>query len=488
MGLLQPSNVSPSTKAGYGKMAIFSNVITKLSWQINGDVPITGYKIYFYKNNAASTYVNETSYMSITAIPPKDGNGNANRVEINILGSTYNLVCLDNAITEYKYKIRQYWGGGTTDYIDQIDYNVIYVVGNQPKGATITDATPNTYLSKTVQVSLVNIGSNYDYSSYNRITWKYKIGNIGSFTEETIDTTTFEKTFNIVPYVINTTLIEIIAIMYNQFGQSIQVNKNITIPKPTTKKLFTVEYEYDYNKNFTMKMTPSTQFTSSCPCCIANRLGSYSKANNSINYEFLANKNYYKATFPCLIKTTYKFFIFWEETSGGTTTLYVNETNPKEICYKRDGIVLVETEKYSGNMYKYLNIYKFNANITFGTISNNNTPAMQENFTGYRLKQPSSRKGRSGTLSALLSNVTYTNGIPSYNDTISQMDRLYQASLSNYHFFLVDPKGNVYRVAISQPIQQTINTKTAKMEVAISVGWEEVGDSTNDVVFDFMAA
>lgn len=490
MGLLQPSNVSPSTKAGYGKMAIYSSQAPYWSWQINGDVPITGYKIYFYRNNAASTYVNETPYTSITPIPPKDGNGNANRVSIQIIGSNYGLVCDNNAVTEYKYKIRQYWGGGTTNYVDQIDFNVIYVVGNQPKVATITDATPNTYLSKTVQVSLANSGSNYDYSSYNRINWSYKAGNVGIFTDETIDTTTFEKTFNIRPKETSSTTLNVIVTVYNQFGQYIQSQKVITIPKPTANHLFTIKYDYENNilntiKSLQMKMTPSTQLTSACPSAIVvdNRTGT--GEDKCVFYSLAANSNYYTATFPCLINNTeYEFYLFWEVTSGGTTTLYVNETSPKKICYKRDGIALVEAEKINDNTYNYRTVYEFNANITFGTISNNNTPAMQENFTGYRLKQPSSRKGRSGTLTTLLSQVQYdSHGIPIYTDTISQMDKLFKASLSNYHYFLVDPKGNVYRVAISQPIQQTINTKTGKKEVTISVGWEEVGDSTNECVF-----
>ena len=62
------------------------------------------------------------------------------------------------------------------------------------------------------------------------------------------------------------------------------------------------------------------------------------------------------------------------------------------------------------------------------------------------------------------------------------MDSLYAASLSSNTFFLKDMKGNIYMVAISAPITQTINTKSNIQEVTVSIPWEEIGSMKNIVL------
>ena len=149
-----------------------------------------------------------------------------------------------------------------------------------------------------------------------------------------------------------------------------------------------------------------------------------------------------------------------------------NEISPYDTAY-----YLIEGSQTADepNIFHVLRYWKFGNNISAGSVSNNNTPNWLTNFTGYRLRQASSRRGRSGTLQALLSNVSNV----SYADTSDFMDSLYVASLSRNTFFLKDTKGNIYKVAISAPITQTINTKTNVQEVTVSIPWEEIGTMKN---------
>lgn len=149
-----------------------------------------------------------------------------------------------------------------------------------------------------------------------------------------------------------------------------------------------------------------------------------------------------------------------------------NEISPYDTAY-----YLIEGSQTADepNIFHVLRYWKFGNNISAGSVSNNNTPNWLTNFTGYRLRQASSRRGRSGTLQALLSNVSNV----SYADTSDFMDSLYGASLSRNTFFLKDTKGNIYKVAISAPITQTINTKTNVQEVTVSIPWEEIGTMKN---------
>lgn len=147
------------------------------------------------------------------------------------------------------------------------------------------------------------------------------------------------------------------------------------------------------------------------------------------------------------------------------------------ICYRLNSYYLYEAtqDEIYPNVYHVLRYWRFGNNISAGTVTNNNSPSFQLNFTRYRTKQPTTLCAKSGTLQALLSNVS--NG--AYNDTATQMEELFKASLSKNTFFIKDMKGNLYMVAISKPISQTINTKASVQQVTISLSWEEIGDATD---------
>lgn len=148
------------------------------------------------------------------------------------------------------------------------------------------------------------------------------------------------------------------------------------------------------------------------------------------------------------------------------------------ICRVQPYYLLLATtqDENEPNVYHVVHYWRFGNNIEAGSVSNNNTPNFLNNFTGYRLKQPTARKGKNGVLTALLSNATECE----YKDTVRQMDNLYALSECKNTLFLKDMKGNLYMVAISGAITQTINNKSAAHEVRVSIPWEEVG-SAEDV-------
>lgn len=144
-------------------------------------------------------------------------------------------------------------------------------------------------------------------------------------------------------------------------------------------------------------------------------------------------------------------------------------------CKRTNAYALIEAalEEDSDTTYDVVRYWKFGANISSSEITNNNSPSMLTNFTKYRFWQRMQRQGRSGTLSALLSNVQNS----SYADTARQMDELYSISESTNTFFLKDTKGNFYEIAISAPVRQTLNLSSVVQQTMVSVAWEEVGDS-----------
>lgn len=150
------------------------------------------------------------------------------------------------------------------------------------------------------------------------------------------------------------------------------------------------------------------------------------------------------------------------------------------ICMRDQAYSLIETtqDAQDPNLYHVQNVWRFGSNVSAGSVSNNNSPTWLTNFTPYRLRQGTTRSGKSGTLQALLANPTGGR----YQDTAEQMEALYGLSTTHNPLFLKDMKGNLYMVQVSSPITQTINTKSPRQEVTISVPWEEIGDCTKAVI------
>ena len=152
-----------------------------------------------------------------------------------------------------------------------------------------------------------------------------------------------------------------------------------------------------------------------------------------------------------------------------------NVFNDSPVCRNQPYFLLIATEQdeEQPNVYHVVHYWRFGNNVSAGSVSNNNTPSFLTNFTGYRLKQPTTRDSKSGNLQALLSNTVAGR----YTDNTLQMENLYALSKCNNPLFLKDMKGNLYMVTISGAITQTINTKSNIQEVTVSIPWEEIGSA-----------
>lgn len=146
------------------------------------------------------------------------------------------------------------------------------------------------------------------------------------------------------------------------------------------------------------------------------------------------------------------------------------------ICQRLLSYYLIEAsaDEDDPTVFNVINVWRFGNNVSAGSVSNNNSPTWLTNFTPYRLRQPVSRKGKSGVLQALISNAK--NG--KYEDDVDQMEALFALSSSINTLFLKDTKGNLYMVATSGAIVQTINTRSREQEVTVSIPWEEIGDAS----------
>lgn len=173
------------------------------------------------------------------------------------------------------------------------------------------------------------------------------------------------------------------------------------------------------------------------------------------------NKSYSEEQYNIFLRDSYGKYVFAQKTDA--------------FCRRYNAFYLFETtqDESQKTVFHVQKVWKFSNNIDGGTVTNNNNPNWLTNFTKYRLRQPSKRIGKSGTLSGLIGNAL--NGV--YADTAAQLKDLMQASESNNTFFLKDPKGNIYMIGISAPIQGTVAWGTSKLQTTISIPWEEIGNA-----------
>lgn len=109
MGLFEPSNIYPSTWGGVGNGTIDVSDNLTVTWQVNGNVPMTAFSIQIYNNDSTGALVYETG--RLTNGCPFDGVDYAGNVQFfayTIPSATMTGAGMANG-KAYKLKITQYW-------------------------------------------------------------------------------------------------------------------------------------------------------------------------------------------------------------------------------------------------------------------------------------------------------------------------------------------------------------------------------------------
>lgn len=199
------------------------------------------------------------------------------------------------------------------------------------------------------------------------------------------------------------------------------------------------------------------------------------------------------------------------------------------ICKQFRSYTLIEASTEDGENFSVVNTWQFAYNLTPSAVSNNNSPSWLSNFTPYPLRQRSTQRPKSGTLSGLLGkvyspvrmgawasgvryaplNVVTVDGVDyyakresigiepnasvgwqiywssgrvprlHYADTAEEMEKLYAVVDSTNDFFIRDTKGNLYMVGIDGAITETVDVNSSRQEVSVSIPWREVGSAEN---------
>ena len=148
--LFQPSNIYPSTLSGIGAGTVDVTQGLNVSWQVNGDTPMTAYQIKIYQNDTASTLKYDSGSVSVSpAFETHDRYGNPTFYTVLLSAATLSTAGIVNGY-QYGYKmlITQWWG--VSDYVEQTSASV-FITRSLP---TISiDAIPNPVTSSSLTIT-----------------------------------------------------------------------------------------------------------------------------------------------------------------------------------------------------------------------------------------------------------------------------------------------------------------------------------------------
>ena len=150
--LFQPTNITPDLRGSFGGgVANMIKPYLTVSWQVNGNTPMTAFEIAFYKNDGSGDQLYTTGQLT-DGCPfyGFDPSGNAQLFTYSIDTIPLNRAGMYNG-HEYQMKITQYWGSNGESSVEQLSPSVfitrsqpVFIIDNKdgtPIGVTITTRT-----------------------------------------------------------------------------------------------------------------------------------------------------------------------------------------------------------------------------------------------------------------------------------------------------------------------------------------------------------
>ena len=142
---------------------------------------------------------------------------------------------------------------------------------------------------------------------------------------------------------------------------------------------------------------------------------------------------------------------------------------------------LIVCDTIENDTYYQSKTYRFDLDVSSGSMSKNTTFNELQNLTRYAKVQNSPSNYWSGTLSAFIGNCGKT-----YKDTVDQMDELRSLATDGRDKFLKDRKGNFWKVRLNSAVSEKISDEFVEQAVVVTLGWMEVGDASRSVITNKM--
>lgn len=466
--LFQPTNIMPDDVNGSGCVDALKNL--KISWQINGDSPMTAYKITIYKNEAVPT----SSYTTgkVTLSTPAWGRNYAGEI------TRYTVELSPNVINqsipyanggEYKFLITQWWD--TDLSIQQLTASVF---NTRETPSIAINEIPSPVTTKAYTFGATYVQSDGDPLNYIR----WMVAQEGFENDPLLDTGIITGTGEL-------------QVEYDGFltGITYQVRCIIQTINNIEADTGWVSFLVDYS-------TEEAEGTATA-CQLANTTAvfvSWTMVENAYGYSVMRRKvGETRLSKVVEVSNTVGQIRDYEATSGESYIYYVFPegqvaflsgpmiTNQVDVKYWSWSII--EAQLTKEKMYTVLAVHQFKygeGGIKEGSFSNNNSPNLLKNFTRYPTRQPTAQNYKTGSVSGYIGTVSKASG--TYSDTVQQVDAIMELSTTENSLFLVDPKGHFLKIHTNGPITAQTDVNKAVMPQTVTIPWVEVGPTDGIMV------
>jgi hypothetical protein len=127
----------------------------------------------------------------------------------------------------------------------------------------------------------------------------------------------------------------------------------------------------------------------------------------------------------------------------------------------------------SDGVYHPQEIFLFGKNLVSGSVSNNNTPQVLQNFTRYPTVQPAPWNYRSGALQSLIG--TISDGV--YSDTRATRDAIRALGTTQNTLFLKNRKGDLMKIRTNGAVEMETMDNAACQAQTMTLPWVEIGSA-----------
>lgn len=464
--LFQPSNISPSTLSGIGAGTVDVTLGLTVSWQVNGDTPMTAYKITIYQNDTASTQMYTTGKISLSSpyFQPHDKNGNPQFFSTQISAANLSAAGIVNGYANgYKLLITQWWSAN--DYVEQTSASVF----NTLKNPVLTiDTISGTSMAETITATY----SQAQGDPISTVEWVFAVaGSEDTPLKQTGTVTTQILSFDVdglmdgVTYSIECNVVTAggvyISTGFIQFTVSYSVTaEQVTYTLGQLKGSNGVYLTW--NAMTGAGITTYDIYRQETGTYFLKKVASVDAAlREVVDYAIGSRRES-------------QYYVFGMNGTSPVSVLTTSKINPTFWDYS---ILICYTD--SDGVYHVSSEYRFGINVETGTVSNNNEPTLQVNFTRYPNRQPISTLYKTGSLKSYIGKVSAMN---EYSDSLTRQDEIMAISTSRLTKFLKNRKGEVLMVETASSITMETMDESTVQPLRMALNWVEVGDAASAMI------
>lgn len=464
--LFQPSNISPSTLSGIGAGTVDVTLGLTVSWQVNGDTPMTAYKITIYQNDTASTQKYTTGKISLSSpyFQPHDKNGNPQFFSTQISAANLSAAGIVNGYANgYKLLITQWWSAN--DYVEQTSASVF----NTLKNPVLTiDTISGTSMAETITATY----SQAQGDPISTVEWVFAVA--GS------EDTPLKQTGTVTTQILS---FDVDGLMD---GVTYSIECNVVtaggVYISTGFIQFTVSYSVTAEQvTYTLgQLKGSNGVYLTWNAMTGAGITTYDIYRQETGTHFLKKVASVDAALREVVdyaigsRRESQYYVFGMNGTSPVSVLTTSKINPTFWDYS---ILLCYTD--SDGVYHVSSEYRFGINVETGTVSNNNEPTLQVNFTRYPNRQPISTLYKTGSLKSYIGKVSAMN---EYSDSLTRQDEIMAISTSRLTKFLKNRKGEVLMVETASSITMETMDESTVQPLRMALNWVEVGDAASAMI------